>query len=76
MEKVTTRRTIIKTVEEEVEMDIFISKDGTIFDTEEEAQEYADNLTKAEEGKNHPDFSYVVGEWYAKGGSVGELCER
>jgi len=37
MEKVTTRRTIIKTVEEEVEMDIFISKDGTIFDTEEEA---------------------------------------
>jgi hypothetical protein len=36
MEKITTRRTIVKTVEEEVDMDIYVAKDGTIFDTEEE----------------------------------------
>ena len=36
MERITTRRTIVKTIEEEVEMDIFVSKNGTVFDTEEE----------------------------------------
>lgn len=40
MEKITTKRKIIKTVEEDVEMDIYISKDGTIFDTEQECIEH------------------------------------
>ena len=44
MEKITTRRTIIKTVEEEVEMDIYMSKDGTIFDNEEECLEHDENI--------------------------------
>jgi hypothetical protein len=36
MEKITTTRTIIKTIEEEVELDIYVAKDGTIFDTEKD----------------------------------------
>jgi len=44
MEKITTRRVIVKTIEEEVEMDIFVSKDGTIFDTEEECLKHDEQL--------------------------------
>lgn len=44
MEKITTKRTIIKTIEEELEMDIFVSKDGTIFDIEEECLKNDDNI--------------------------------
>ena len=42
MEKITTRRTIIKTIEEEVEMELYIAKDGTTFDIEEECIKYED----------------------------------
>ena len=44
MEKITTRRTIIKTVEEEVEMDIFVAKDGTIFDNEDECLKHDEGI--------------------------------
>lgn len=44
MEKITTRRNIIKTIEEEVEMDVFVSKDGTVFDTENECTRHEDEL--------------------------------
>lgn len=48
MNKKTVNRIIIKTIEEEVEIDIFVSKDGTIFDTEKECldqEEYLDFLS-------------------------------
>jgi hypothetical protein len=44
MEKVVSKRKIIKTVEEEVEMEIYISKDGTVFDIEEECVEHERQL--------------------------------
>lgn len=43
MEKIKTTRTIVKTIEEEVEMDIFVANDGTIFDTEDECLNHDDN---------------------------------
>jgi len=44
MEKIHTRRTIIKTIEEEVEGDVFMAKDGTLFDIEEECLKHDENI--------------------------------
>jgi len=44
MEKIKTKRTIVKTIEEEVEMDFFMSKDGTLFDSEEEALKHESDI--------------------------------
>ena len=44
MEKIIKTRTIIKTVEEEVEMELYVSKDGTIFDKEEDCLEHDENI--------------------------------
>jgi hypothetical protein len=44
MEKVLTTRTIVKTVEEDVEMELFISTDGTIFDIEEDCLKHDEQL--------------------------------
>lgn len=44
MEKITTRRPIIKTIEEIVEMDIYVSNDGTVFDVEEDCLKHDEHL--------------------------------
>jgi len=40
MEKIISTRTIVKTIEEEVEMELYVAKDGTTFDIEEECIKY------------------------------------
>jgi hypothetical protein len=44
MEKIIDKRIIIKTIEEEVEMTLFVAKDGTIFDNEKECLEHEENI--------------------------------
>jgi hypothetical protein len=44
MEKIKTRRTIVKTIEEEVDLELYVSKDGTIFDTEGEALRHENDI--------------------------------
>lgn len=48
MEKQTVRRTIVRTIEEEVDLEIFVSKDGTIFDNEEECQKHEEEINFTE----------------------------
>lgn len=44
MEKLVSLRTIIKTIEEQIETEVFISKDGTIFDKEEDCLLHEEKL--------------------------------
>lgn len=44
MEKIISKRTIVKTIEEEVEMTLYQTKNGMIFDTEEEALKCEEDL--------------------------------
>ena len=44
MEKILTTRTIVKTIEEEVELEIYVAKDGIIFDTEEECLKHDEEI--------------------------------
>jgi len=44
MEKITNKRIIVKTIEEEIEMISYQTTDGMIFDTEDEALKYDENL--------------------------------
>lgn len=52
MKKEIVRRNVVRTIEEEVELEIYISKDGTIFDNEDECTKHEEELNFTEYFEN------------------------